>query len=164
MDAEPPASEREVLTWEAFGRAGRELAGRIAADGYRPDALLGIARGGLPLTASLAYALGAKHVATINVEFYTGVGATLPEPVVLPPALRPEDLAGLDVLVVDDVADTGRTLQAVVRLATGWGARCRVAVVYEKPASRLRPDWAWRSTDRWIDFPWSAEPEPAHRA
>ena len=157
--AASPAPEREVLTWAEFGSAGRDLASVIAADGYRPDVLLGIARGGLPLTASLAYSLGVKKVATLNVEFYTGVDTRLPEPVVLPPALDPAGLAGLDVLVVDDVADTGRTLLVVADMVRRWGARSRTAVVYEKPGSRVRPDYAWRRTDRWVVYPWSAEPE-----
>ena len=160
----PPAAEREVLSWAEFGSAGRDLASVIAADGYRPDVLLGIARGGLPLTASLAYALGVKKVATINVEFYTGVDSRLPEPLVLPPALDPTGLSGLDVLVVDDVADTGRTLLVVADLVRRWGARPRTAVVYEKPGSQVRPDYAWRSTDRWIDYPWSVEPEVTYPA
>ena len=159
-----PAPGREVLTWAAFGSAGRELAAVVAASGYRPDVLLGIARGGLPLTASLAYALGVKKVATINVEFYTGVDSRLPEPLVLPPALDPSDMAGLDVLVVDDVADTGRTLEVVADLVRRWGARSRTAVLYEKPASLVHPDYAWRTTDRWIEYPWSDEPEVPYPA
>src|SRR4029078_10922716 len=43
----PGVSERETLTWELFGTAGRELAQMVADDGYRPDIILSIARGGL---------------------------------------------------------------------------------------------------------------------
>jgi uncharacterized protein len=39
--------ERENLTWQAFGEASRELAKAIAADGFEPDLILSIARGGL---------------------------------------------------------------------------------------------------------------------
>jgi hypoxanthine phosphoribosyltransferase len=38
--------EREVLTYEAFGTAARELAEQVAADGFEPDLVLAIARGG----------------------------------------------------------------------------------------------------------------------
>jgi hypoxanthine phosphoribosyltransferase len=64
----------EVLTWPVFGTASRELAVKVAAAGYRPDLILAIARGGLPVGGALGYALGVKNCATINVEFYTGVG------------------------------------------------------------------------------------------
>ncbi|WP_432502448.1 phosphoribosyltransferase [Kineococcus arenarius] len=152
-----PAPEREVLTWSAFGGAVRELATAIAQDGHRPDLLLGIARGGLPLAAGLAYALDVKEMATINVEFYTGVDSRLPEPVVLPPSVDLAELAGRRVLVVDDVADTGRTLAVVVDMVRAAGAEPRSAVVYRKPTTRLEPDHCWRATDRWIEFPWSSE-------
>ncbi|WP_432543217.1 phosphoribosyltransferase [Kineococcus sp. SYSU DK002] len=148
---------REVLTWSTFGEAVRELASTIAADGFRPEVVLGIARGGLPLAAGLAYALDVKVAATINVEFYTGVGSRLPEPVVLPPSVDLSELTGRRVLVVDDVADTGRTLAVVVRMCADAGVVARSAVVYRKPTTRLDPEYAWKETDRWIEFPWSAQ-------
>lgn len=134
----------------------RDLASTIATDGYRPQVMLGIARGGLPLAAGLAYAMDVKETATINVEFYTGVDSRLPEPVVLPPSVDLSELAGRDVLVVDDVADTGRTLAVVMRMCAEAGVRARSVVVYRKPTTTLEPDYAWKNTARWIDFPWSA--------
>jgi hypoxanthine phosphoribosyltransferase len=155
------APAREVLTWSVFGEVVRELAATVAADawadGYRPEVVLAIARGGLPLAAGLAYALDVKETATINVEFYTGVDSRLPEPVVLPPSVDLTELAGRQVLVVDDVADTGRTLGVVLDLCREAGVRARSAVVYRKPGTRLAPEYSWRETDRWIEFPWSAQ-------
>uniref|UniRef100_UPI003D7C749F phosphoribosyltransferase n=1 Tax=Kineococcus sp. SYSU DK005 TaxID=3383126 RepID=UPI003D7C749F len=151
-----PARDREVLTWSLFGEAVNELATAIARDGYRPEVLLGIARGGLPLAAGLAYALDVKETGTINVEFYTGVDSRLEEPVVLAPTVDLAELSGRRVLVVDDVADTGRTLGVVVDMVRAAGAEPRSAVVYRKPTTRLAPEYSWRDTDRWIDFPWSS--------
>ncbi|VXB42034.1 phosphoribosyltransferase [Nocardioides sp. AX2bis] len=148
--------EREVLTWETFGRCVPELAGQVVDDGYRPDLVLSVARGGLALGMGLGYALGVKACAMLNVEFYTGVDAHLDEPVVLSPGPSPADLAGRRVLVADDVADTGRTLAAVRDLCLPHAAEVRVAVLYDKPGSLVRPDYSWRRTDRWIDFPWSS--------
>ena len=45
--------EREVLTYELFGTAARELAEQVAADGFEPDLILSIARGGLFLGGAL---------------------------------------------------------------------------------------------------------------
>ena len=39
----------------------------------------------------------------------------------------------------------------------GKVAEVRCAVLYEKPRSTVRCEYVWRRTDRWIDFPWSAE-------
>src|SRR5690349_20052853 len=65
--------EREILTYELFGTAARELAQRIWDDGFRPDAIVAIARGGLTLAGALGYALDVKMLGSLNVEFYTGV-------------------------------------------------------------------------------------------
>ena len=160
MPTEPHAADpaREVLTWELFGTAVRELAQQVADSGFVPDLVLGIARGGLPIAGGLAYALGAKAVGTMNVEFYTGVDARLDEPVVLPPLLDMEAVTGCSVLVVDDVADSGKTLGLVLDLVAERVARARTAVLYDKPRSVIHPDYCWRSTERWIVFPWSQHP------
>lgn len=152
------APHREILTWERFGTAVRELAARVADSGFAPDLVLGIARGGLPIAGGVAYALGAKVVGTLNVEFYTGVDARLDDPVVLPPLLDLDAVAGARVLIVDDVADSGRTLELVLRLLSPLVAEARTAVLYDKPASIVRPDYCWARTDAWIEFPWSALP------
>jgi uncharacterized protein len=94
----------------------------------------------------------------MNVEFYTGVDQRLDLPVVLPPTLDLVDVAGLRVLVADDVADTGHTLRLVREVLAQHVAEARTAVLYRKPRSVVAPDYAWREVDRWIVFPWSAEP------
>ena len=149
---------REELTWELFGIASRELAQQVAADGYRPDIVLSIARGGLFVAGALGYALDVKNLHVANVEFYTGVDERLPVPIMLPPVPNVVDLSGAHVLVADDVADTGRTLELVRDFCAGHVTEVRTAVVYEKPQSVVRCDYVWRRTDRWIDFPWSSLP------
>src|ERR1700736_2657821 len=106
-------SDRETMTWTEFGVASRSLAQQVADSGFRPDLVLAIARGGLTVAGALAYALSVKNCFTMNVEFYTGVDERLEVPVMLPPTLDLVDIAGLRVLVADDVADTGMTLQLV---------------------------------------------------
>jgi hypoxanthine phosphoribosyltransferase len=155
------APDREELTWERFGTATRELAEAIAADGWRPDLVVAIARGGLTVGGALAYALGVKNCGTINVEFYTGVDERLAVPVVLPPSLQLVDVTGLRVLVCDDVADTGHTLRLVQEVLAQHVAEARTAVLYHKPHSAFVPDYAWRRTDAWINFPWSVLPPVA---
>jgi len=149
--------EREVLTYDAFGRATRELAQRIADDGFRPDIVLSIARGGFFLGAGLGYALNVKNAFMMSVEFYTGVDERLPVPVVLPPVPNKVDLSGLNVLIADDVADSGETLRMVAEFCHGVVQEARTVVLYEKPRSVMTPTYSWKKTDRWIDFPWSRE-------
>src|SRR5881227_1793806 len=146
-------SEREVMDWDDLGRGARDLAQAVADDGWRPDMILGIARGGLLVAGALGYALGVKNTFTMNVEFYTGIDERLPMPMILPPVPELVDLDEARVLIADDVADTGRTLALVKDFCADRVAEARVAVLYEKPGSVVRCEYVWRRTDRWIDFP-----------
>ncbi len=152
------SDKRERLSYEQFGVAVRELAQTIKDSGYEPEIILSIARGGLLIGGALGYALGVKNTFTMSVEFYTGVNERLALPVVLPPVPNKVDLTGLKVLVADDVADTGATLKLVREFCGDHVAEVRSAVLYEKSHSVEKPDYAWRHTDLWIEFPWSVEP------
>ncbi|HEX5448816.1 MAG TPA: phosphoribosyltransferase [Gaiellaceae bacterium] len=149
-------SAREVMSWDELGDGSRVLAEAAVADGYYPDIVLGIARGGLLVAGAVGYALGVKNTFTMNVEFYTGVDERLEMPMILPPVPDLVDFAETKVLIADDVADTGATLELVKEFCEGKVAEVRCAVLYEKPRSTVRCEYVWRRTDRWIDFPWSA--------
>ena len=79
------SDQREILTWDGFGEASRDIARDIAKSGYDPDMILAIARGGLFLAGALGYALSVKNTYTMNVEFYTDVDERLDMPMILPP-------------------------------------------------------------------------------
>ena len=106
---------------------------------------------------AIAYGLGVKNCGAINVEFYTGIGTVLDAPELPPPELDMSYLEGRRVLLVDDVADSGRTLALAVRLLQDQGADVRSAVIYTKPTTIVQPDYSFRDTALWIDFPWSAQ-------
>ena len=157
------ATDREVLTWQGFGDASRELTKQIVDSGWVPDLIVAIARGGLIPAGAIAYAIG-----TMNVEFYSGIGETLDEPMLLPPLMDVSAMDGKRVLVVDDVADSGKTLKMVMDLIDEHGlsldgsssvhVEARSAVIYKKPVSIIEPDYVWAYTDKWINFPWSTLP------
>lgn len=149
--------ERERLSWAEFGEASRELARQVVDDGYEPDLVLSIARGGLLVGAAIGYALEVKNTWTMNVEFYTGVDERLAVPMILPPAPDLVDLESARMLIADDVADTGETLRLVKDFCAGKVAEVRCAVLYEKSPSVVKCEYVWRRTDLWIDFPWSAQ-------
>jgi len=150
--------QRERMSWTDLGDAARALAASMVDDGYTPDLILGIARGGLLVAGALSYALGVKNTFTMNVEFYTGVDERLPVPMILPPVPDLVDLHDSRMLIADDVADTGQTLALVKGFCAGQVGEVRTAVLYEKPQSIVNCDYVWRNTDLWIDFPWSIEP------
>ena len=154
-EAEPA---RETLDWAGYGTAIRELAALVADDGYRPEMILAIARGGLFAAGSLGYALSVKNIYVMNIEYYTGVDERLPVPVMLPPYVDLIDLHEANVLSADDVADTGHTLDLVRSHCQGKVGRVASAVLYQKPGSVVDCEYIWRHTDKWINFPWSTEP------
>lgn len=149
--------EREQLSWDGFGEATRAISRAIVADGFAPEVVVAIARGGLLPGGAIAYGLGAKNCGALNVEFYTGVGTVLDAPEILPPALDITFLEGRRVLLVDDVADSGKTLALAVALLRTHGADTRSATIYIKPGSIATPDYWWKQTPLWIDFPWSSK-------
>jgi hypothetical protein len=150
-------TEREVMSWADLGVGARALAEATVGDGFVPDIVLGIARGGLLVAGAVGYALGIKNTFTMNVEFYTGVDERLDVPMILPPVPDLVDFAETRVLIADDVADTGATLELVQEFCRGKVGEVRCAVLYEKPRSAVKCDYVWRRTDRWITFPWSAD-------
>ena len=152
------SEQREILTWEAYGVGARKLAQMVVESDFRPDVILSIARGGLFIAGSLGYALSTKNIFVMNVEYYTEVDERHEVPIVLPPYLELVDLDDARVLIADDVADTGHTLEMVRDFCAAKVGEVRTAVLYEKPRSVVRCDYVWRRTDQWIDFPWSSEP------
>ncbi|WP_419851026.1 phosphoribosyltransferase [Candidatus Poriferisocius sp.] len=151
------ATDREWLDWDSYGRAVRELAAMVADDGYRPEMILAIARGGLFCAGSLGYALSIKNIYVMNCEYYTGVDERLPVPVMLPPAVDLVDHRNSKILIADDVADTGHTLKMVYDFCVDRVGDVRSAVLYEKSHSLVKCDYVWKRTDQWINFPWSTD-------
>ena len=157
------SDEREDLTFEVYGTAVRELAQMVADDNFQPDMILAIARGGLFVAGSLGYALGVKNLYVMNVEFYTGVDERLDVPVMLPPYVDFIDMKDTSVLIADDVADTGHTLDFVDKFCGDKVGDVRTAVLYEKSHSVVKCDYVWKRTDLWINFPWSDKDPVAKR-
>ncbi|WP_030898779.1 phosphoribosyltransferase [Streptomyces sp. NRRL F-5126] len=158
------SQSREDLSYERFGVAVRELAQAVADDGYEPDIILSIARGGVFVAGGLAYALDCKNIHLVNVEFYTGVGTTLAMPVMLAPVPNVVDFSDKRILITDDVADSGKTLKLVHDFCREHVAEVRSAVVYEKSASQVKCEYVWKRTDEWINFPWSVQPPVVRRS
>lgn len=142
-----------------------ELAINIYRSGYRPDFIVGVWRGGAPVgiaVQEMLHYLGIEtdHIA-IRTSSYTGIGERDKN-------VRVHGLsyivkrvkAGDAVLVVDDVYDTGLSIQAVIQaLHERCGEQCpdiKVATPYYKPGNnqtRSRPDFYLYETEQWLVFP-----------
>jgi hypoxanthine phosphoribosyltransferase len=142
----------EAPSWDYLYELCLELAEMIERSGFKPDLIVGIARGGWIPARLLSDFLSNPNITSIKVEFYVGIGETMNEPVVTQDI--PVDVRNLKVLVVDDVADTGKSLKLVKEKLESMGANeVRVATIYYKPWSIFKPDFYVKTTDAWIIFP-----------
>jgi hypoxanthine phosphoribosyltransferase len=148
----PKRAMREI-GWAAFGEVARALAARIA-EKFRPDVVVGIAKGGVFAGGALAAALNADFQ-PVRIEKRRRDAANSAPIADLP------DLSGKKVLVVDDVAATGATLAKARALARKAGAReVRTAVLVVRPDG-ARPDWSALETDELILFGWDYQLDEA---
>lgn len=125
----------------------------IRDEGFDPDIIVGVSRGGWPPARVLSDLLGNPNLANVRVEFYLGVAETRKEPTLTQPVSTP--VAGRKVLIVDEVADTGKSLKLVKEHIIEEGAtQVKIATVYYKPWSIVAPDYYGKKTSDWIVFPW----------
>lgn len=145
--------EFEVPSWDEIYEMLLALADMIRRDRFQPDVIVGVSRGGWPPARVMSDLLGDVELANIRVEFYRGVAETESEPIITQPLSI--GVAGKSVLIMDDVADTGRSLKLVKEHVMEKNAKSiRIATIYYKPWSIIVPDYYVRVTRRWIVFPW----------
>jgi len=149
-------TQYEVPTWNQIYDMLLAQAQKIQGDGYKPDIIVGVARGGLVPSRILADLLETRDFAIITIEYYVGIGQKNKEPV-LKQCLHTQ-LPDKKVLLVDDVSDGGRSLQLAKKHLQEQGAKeIRIATVYCKPGTITLPDYFEKETSHWIVFPWEAK-------
>ncbi len=143
----------EVPSWDEIYEMLLTLADMIREDSFSPDVIVGVSRGGWPPARVMSDLLGNVELANIRVEFYRGVAETGDKPVITQPLSM--SVEGRKVLIMDDVADTGRSLRLVSDHVREGGADViKIATIYYKPWSIIIPDYYVKVTRRWIVFPW----------
>ncbi len=148
----PPCT---FVSWQTAQRLSRELAHAIRDSGFRPDIVVAIGRGGYVPARVVCDCLHMERMTGIKVEHYSATRKQ--EEVIIRYPLN-ADLAGLDVLVVDDVNDSGDTLEAVVAYLRGFSPRAlKTAVLHEKAVTRYRADYVGKHLKawRWYVYPWA---------
>lgn len=141
------------LGWSELHRILLDLAIRIRNSGMEFDTIYAIMKGGLIPARILMDLLDIDELGVIGVKFYRGVGVRGKKPVITqPPTIG---VTGKRVLIVDDVVDTGRTLQLVIEELTRYDAKHIASLaIYVKPWAMITPDLHYGVTDKWIVFPW----------
>jgi len=159
-------SDKIFISADSLLRDSMELGLQVVRSGLRPTFLVGIWRGGAPIGIAVQEILEyngieCDHV-SIRTSSYTGIdrqSRTVRVHAVdyLVSSLNADD----QLLLIDDVFDSGRSLEAVIaelrrRCRRNLPEQIRVATVYYKPArnrSSLTPDFYVRATDQWLVFP-----------
>lgn len=145
-------SELEAVSWEEIYSLLLSLSESIRLD-YRAEVLVGILRGGVFPALILSDLLNVKNLSMIRIRHYEGVSQTTTEGVLDQPLLS--SLEHRKVLLVDDVADTGKSLSiAIDHIKEKEAGKLKCATIYYKPWSAVKPDYYSKETDKWIIFPW----------
>lgn len=145
--------EFEIPSWEQIYELLLELADQIREDGFEPDVVVGVSRGGWPPARVMSDLLEKPQLVNVATEFYLGVAETKGEPVITQPVSA--SVKGKKVLVVDDIADTGKSLKLIqTHLKERGATEIRVAAIYYKPWSIVVPDYYQKDTTSWVIFPW----------
>ena len=146
----------ELISWAEVERLCQRLAGLIKESGYRPDLVIAIGRGGYVPARLLCDYMHIMGLTSIKIEHYLS-GANRQEQAVIRYPLK-ADIRGVRVLVVDDVNDTGDTLEAATQhLQTFQPGEIRTAVMHDKAVTRFDVDYSARKIIkwRWLIYPWA---------
>jgi hypoxanthine phosphoribosyltransferase len=145
-----------MVSWGRVERLARDLAQQIRCDGFAPDLIIAIGRGGWIPGRLLSDYLGIANLTELKVEHYTATQMHKEARVRYPLSADP---TGQRVLLVDDVTDTGDSFGVALDHIRGKGepAELRTLVLHHKTVSTYVPDYygAKVSKWRWIIYPWA---------
>ncbi len=148
--------EFEAPTWNQIYNMLLNIADKIRKTGFKPNIIVGVSRGGWPPARVLSDLLDTPNLANVRVEFYLSVAETIGEPTLAQPIST--NITNKKVLIVDEVSDTGKSLKLVKKHAQEQDAKeVRIATVYYKPWSVIKPDYYEKETSHWIVFPWEVK-------
>lgn len=143
-------------SWDYIEDLGFQLFVKIRESGFKPDLMAGISRGGLVPARILSDLYLAEKVkvtlAIMQVGFYSGIDKTQKDPIIYQDL--PGHIYGKKVLLIDDVADSGVSLEfALQYLQMKKPQEIVIGTLYYKPWSTLKPDYYVEETSSWIVFP-----------
>lgn len=153
----PDKFQCELISWGQVVRLSIKLARLIKQDGFNPDIIIAIGRGGYVPARLLADYLDMMNLTSIKVEHYlSGAHRQTVATVKYPLSVN---LNGLNVLVVDDVSDSGDTFKVSLQhiLDNSSPSEIRTCVLHHKTVSDYIPDYyaakviKWR----WLIYPWA---------
>lgn len=155
MKPDQPLANIEILSLSKTQKLSRRLARQVLADHFYPDVVIAIARGGFVPARLLCDYLDVYDLSCIRIAHYTGTDIHQQARLTIPLNI---DIRGKSVLLVDDVDDTGDTLQLALTHLHGFDpASIRIAVLHHKVVSSVTPDYYAEIVTHWhwITYPWA---------
>lgn len=141
----------QVISWEKLASDVERLAEAVRGGDF--DAIVAVARGGLVVARLLSDILDVKRLITLQVEYYEDIGKRGRKPRII--GELGSEVGGMALLVVDDIADTGDTLNTVKEhLRNAGAARITTCTLYVKPWCTYKPDYYVETVEKWIVFPY----------
>lgn len=148
-----PKYRVKYVSWSEVYEAIGYLVDRLLNNSFKPDIIIAIAKGGLIPSRIVVDMLGIEEIGFIEVKFYKSIGVRGEKPYIKTMGVPP--LSKKKILIVDDVVDSGRTMQLSIDvLATRAPSEIKSLVLYMKPWSTYTPDYYYKMVDEWIVFPW----------
>jgi len=146
----------ELISWSETERLCLQLAKQIKSSGFQPDIVIAIGRGGYVPARLICDYLDIMALTSIKIELY-GVGSGKNDQAVIKFPLC-HNIRDMKVLLVDDVNDSGETLElAVKHLNTFQPRAIKIAVIHHKTSSHFQLDFFAKKIIkwRWLIYPWA---------
>jgi hypothetical protein len=146
-----------ITNWEYIYGLSRTVADQVKAADFEPDVIVALARGGWFSGRVLCDFLGLDDLTSLKMEHYVGTAAKADEPEIRYP--MPEgSVAGKDVLIVDDIADTGGSIRHAYDYVTDReSGEVRTATLQLLQTSEFEPDFVGERLQEWtwVVYPWN---------
>lgn len=158
--------DKKFITAQELLEDSFRVAAQVYDDGFRPDFIIGIWRGGAPIGITVQEYFDYKEVVTdhiaVRTSSYYGINQQSKEIKVHGLHYLIENAnAGDKLLIVDDVFDSGRSVEALIEQITkqmrlNTPTDIRVACPWYKPQNckvKIKPDYYIHTSDEWLVFP-----------
>lgn len=151
-----------VVDWNYAYDLCRDASVVIKAEGYKPEVMVGVARGGLFLARMLCDFFLLKDLFSVKMEHW-GITATITGGAKLKYGLDEkarELIRGKRVIIADDITDTGESLNLAVEYVKSMGAKdVKTATMQHKTSSGFVPDFYGELIRdwKWVVYPWSIQ-------
>jgi len=146
-----------ITNWEYIYGLCRSVADEVRADEFEPDVVVALARGGWFAGRCLCDFLGLDDLASLKIEHYVGTAQQGEDPEVRYP-LAEGAVEGKDVLIVDDIADTGQSIQTAADCVRDRNPNSvRTATLQLLDTSTHDPTFVGERLDEWawVVYPWN---------